>query len=61
MRITYRTLASLIEKMTDSQKDSEVTVDIWTVEGVETYGAEFRIVNDTLNSLILLYLQFIVE
>lgn len=51
MRITYRTLANLINRMTDSQKDSEVTVDIWTVEGVETYGAEFRIVNDKHENL----------
>jgi hypothetical protein len=51
MRITYRTLSSLIERMTDSQKDSEVTVDIWSIEGVETYGAEFRIVNDKHENL----------
>ena len=43
MRITYRTLAGLIEKMSDDQKDSDVTVEIPTESFSECYSAELRI------------------
>jgi len=46
MKITYRTLAQLIERLSEEQKDKEVSVDIWDGASLETYGAEFRIVND---------------
>ena len=51
MRITYKTLASLIEKMSEEQQNSEVTVDIWDGASFETFGAEFRIVNEKHQNL----------
>lgn len=42
MRITYRTLAALIAKMDDDQKDSDVTVEI-PLDGTECFAAELRI------------------
>lgn len=43
MRITYRTLGKLIEKMNDDQLDSDVTVE---VEDSECYPAELRIIGE---------------
>lgn len=51
MRITYRTLALLIDKMTDDQKEKELTVDIWDGASFETFGADFRIVNQKHQNL----------
>jgi hypothetical protein len=51
MRITYRTLFQLIDKLSEEQKDKEVTVDVWDGVTLETYGAEFRIVNEKHESL----------
>ena len=49
MRITYRTLAQLIEKMSDEQKDCDVTVE----DGIENecYHAELRISAENHDSL----------
>jgi hypothetical protein len=49
MRITYRTLAKLIDKMSDEQKDSDVTVEIQMDD--ECYAAELRICDDNHDSL----------
>jgi hypothetical protein len=49
MRITYRTLAALIEMMSEDQIDSDVTVEIG-VEG-ECYAAELRICDGEHDSL----------
>lgn len=43
MRITYRTLAALIERMDENQKDSDVTVE---VEDSECFSAELRIADE---------------
>lgn len=51
MRLTYRTLALLIDKMTDDQKDRELTVDIYDGASFETFGADFRIVNHNHHNL----------
>jgi hypothetical protein len=51
MRITYRTLAKLIDRMSNEQKDLELTVDIWNGSDFETYGADFRIVNEKHQNL----------
>jgi len=49
MRITYRTLAALINKMSEIQKDTDVTVEIETEN--ECYAAELRICDDEHDSL----------
>jgi len=49
MRITYRTLAKLIDKMSDEQKDSDVTVEIETEN--ECYAAGLRISGEDHDSL----------
>jgi len=46
MRITYRTLASLIALMNDEQKDSDVTVEIPTEGNSECYSAELRLAGE---------------
>lgn len=51
MRITYKTLSLLIEKMSEEQKNRELTVDIWDGTNFETFGAEFRIVNEKHQNL----------
>ena len=43
MRITYRTLGKLIEKMNNDQLDSDVTVELTEDTGTECYPAELRI------------------
>ncbi len=43
MRITYRTLAALIERMDENQKDSDVTVEL---EDSECIPAELRIAGE---------------
>ena len=43
MRITYRTLGDLIAMMDESQKDSDVTVELPTEQESECFAAELRI------------------
>lgn len=49
MRITYRTLANLIQRMTPEQLDSDLTVEI--SEMGECFHAELRICGDNHDSL----------
>lgn len=51
MRITYRTLAALIGRMDDEQKDSDVTMELVTEQGSECYPAELRICGENHDSL----------
>ena len=43
MRITYRTLAKLIDRMSEDQKDSDVTVEMQDDVDGEVFAAELRI------------------
>jgi hypothetical protein len=47
MRITYRTLAAVLFKMSDEQLDSDVTVEIPSEFGSECYAAELRLAGET--------------
>ena len=49
MRITYRTLAKLIDKMSDEQKDYDVTVEDENMD--ECFAAELRIGGEDHDSL----------
>ena len=51
MRITYRTLASLIGKMNPEQLDSDVTIELYDGEGAECYAAHLLICNNNHDSL----------
>ena len=51
MRLTYRTLAALIEKMSDDQKDSDLTVEIRDDKCSECFHAELRIAGEEHDSL----------
>lgn len=51
MRITYRTLASLIGKMNPEQLDSDVTIELYDGEGSECYAAHLLICNNNHDSL----------
>ena len=46
MRITYRTLAAVINNMSEEQKDSDVAVEIADEGGCGCYYAELRIADD---------------
>jgi len=46
MRITYRTLKNLIEKMNEDQLDSDVTVELPTESTSECYAADLRIAGE---------------
>jgi len=46
MRITYRTLKSLIGLMSDDQLDSDVMVEVSDAFASECYSAELRLAGD---------------
>lgn len=52
MRISYRTLAALIEKLDEDQKNADITVDVFDGESFASFSAEFRIVNEHHDNLI---------
>lgn len=47
MRITYRTLGKLIERMSEFQLDCDVTVDVG-LDATQFYAGELRINDDDL-------------
>jgi hypothetical protein len=47
MRITYRTLAAILFKMSNDQLDSDVTVELPTEFGSECFAAELRIAGES--------------
>ena len=49
MKITYRTLAKLIERMSEYQKDADVTIEL--SEYSECYPASLRICGENHDSL----------
>lgn len=51
IRITYRTLAKLIDRMSDEQKDCDVTAEVFDGENTECFAASLRICNDDHDSL----------
>jgi hypothetical protein len=51
MKISYRTLAALIERLSDPQKDADVTVDVFDGQSFSSFFAEFRIVNELHDNL----------
>lgn len=53
MRITYRTLAALIGKMNEDQKDCDVTLEVgeYGVEPFECFAVELRICGEMHGSL----------
>ena len=57
MRITYRTLSKLIDKMNDEQKDSDLTIILCDDydDGPEAYPAMLSITDDTYDIIDIGY------
>lgn len=51
MRMTYRQMAKIIDRLSNEQLDCDVTVEIPEEEGSECYPADFRICGIAHDSL----------